>query len=192
MNVTIDKQSVLYNQPSVTQTQSIFIWPIRAIRRHFDAGSMSFTPCSSLHFSNSKTSSGHHCCLQVLWFATTATRPGTGVLLFPQFKMPLSPCCSSPVHERLAPSCKPNLPFLGNETLVLCCSPSNLNKFFLHVLVVWQKTSEVSSKHVQSASSTPVKGRFDNSCTKIGLKLSSERQMNKKMQQTLLLKIDNF
>lgn len=112
MNVTIDKQSVLYNQPSVTQTQSIFIWPIRAIRRHFDAGSMSSTPCSSLHFSNSKTSSGHHCCLQVLWFAATATRPGTGVLLFPQFKMPLSPCCSSLVHGRLAPSCYPNLPFL--------------------------------------------------------------------------------
>lgn len=47
MNITIDKYGVLCNQPSVTQIQSIFIWPIRAIRRHFDARSMSSTPHSS-------------------------------------------------------------------------------------------------------------------------------------------------
>ena len=65
MNVTIDKYCMLCNQPSFTQTQSIFIWPIRAIRRSFGAGSMSSILHSSQYFPSSKAPSGYHCYLQV-------------------------------------------------------------------------------------------------------------------------------
>lgn len=51
----------------------------------------------------------------------------------------------------------------------------------MHVYVVWQKTSEASSKDEQSVSSTVVEWGFANSCTKNELKLSYERQMNKKV-----------
>lgn len=96
----------------------------------------------------------------------------------PCSKCPFNPDVLLLSMETLHPPVNQIFPFPGD--LVSCCSLSNLNKFFLHVFVVWQKTSEASSKHEQSASSTAVKGRFANSCTKIRLKLSSERQMNKK------------
>lgn len=42
-------------------------------------------------FSNSKTSSGHHCCLQVLWFGATETIPGAGLCFIPCSKLPFNP-----------------------------------------------------------------------------------------------------
>lgn len=73
-------------------------------------------------------------CRSSCWVTITVTRAGTGLLHFPQFKVPVASCCAAPVNASLASCYKLCLPSSGDKSVVLCCSLSDLNKFLLMCL----------------------------------------------------------
>lgn len=70
-------------------------------------------------------------------------------------------------------------PSPGNKSLVLCCSLSDLNKFFLHVPIMWQKTREVFQRWTISLFYCSY-GEICQQLYKTWAQPSSEKQMNKK------------